>query len=671
MNLLKRAAAPVLTLMLLALLMAALTVPASAESSGTCGENLTWTLDDEGTLTISGTGEMSDSYPWRSQRDQIKAVVIEEGVTTIGRDAFNGYTNLASVELPEGLTEIGRYAFSGCTGLTGVIIPEGVTTIGSSAFSDCNNLAYAVIPESVTEIENSAFGWIDSLAWVYYPGDEAAWKKIGNEEHNSALKNAKKHFGDLYSGACGDKLTYRYDPDSATLTIEGSGDMYNYGLNSYGGTVEGQARKAPWVIFAKSITSVSLPDGLTSIGSYAFEGCENLTSISIPDGVITMGRNAFKDCSLLKSAGPADSGSNIEFGWRRTIPANAFFGANCLENVSLPDKLLKIGKLAFNDCVSLQKLVLPEGMELIEHKYERIYEDSIVDGCPLLDSLGGIGSGCAIEIPWEAACLEGLLRGNGNLKRVELPADVTEIGNNMFSGCSGLESFDIPSWVTKIGRRAFANCTSLQEITVPGAVGEINATFAGCTNLKEVRFANGATAIGPEAFKSCTELKTVYIPRSVKTIGENAFFDCEKLYDVYYTGDANDWGTTAISDGNKFLTTADFHYGQSVSGKAKTDIAAVEQTRTEDGKKAVQATDHCETGTKATAVGARYSADGQMLEVVTVELKPGQDTQLEIPAEDGTTIRFFTVDKKTSAPLSPTANLAVKDDQEKQEKTGE
>ena len=202
-------------------------VPVSAAddvvASGTCGENLTWTLSG-GTLTISGSGEMKnyswESVPWYSSRTTIQSVVIEDGVTYIGESAFWACSSLTSVVIPDSVTTIGGYAFSecnkltsvtipdsvttigsgtfgGCSSLTSVDIPEGVTTIGSGAFgvikvayqeySGCTNLQTVTLPERIKTIDYAAFNGCDNLSDVYYNGRKKAWNDI-----SKAIKTAEK-----------------------------------------------------------------------------------------------------------------------------------------------------------------------------------------------------------------------------------------------------------------------------------------------------------------------------------------------------------------------------------------------------------------------------------------------------------------------------------------------
>ena len=149
---------------LLLFLLLMLPLMAWADYSGTCGENLTWTyVEATQTLTISGTGEMKNyNYysraPWYSIQNNIKTVVIESGVTSIGSYAFSGCSGLTSVTIPNSVTSIGEGAFEECSGLTSVIIPNSVTSIGAGAFFNCSGLTSVTIPNSVTSIESSAFG---------------------------------------------------------------------------------------------------------------------------------------------------------------------------------------------------------------------------------------------------------------------------------------------------------------------------------------------------------------------------------------------------------------------------------------------------------------------------------------------------------------------------------
>ncbi|MCD8066898.1 MAG: leucine-rich repeat protein [Oscillospiraceae bacterium] len=248
-----------ITVALMCLCLAVSLVPMAladdAETSGTCGDNLTWTLAD-GVLTISGTGEMEDytfdsnPAPWylTEESQSFTTVIIEGGVTTIGSNAFSDCGGLTSITIPDSVTSIGRAAFSycfaltsitipnsvtsisdnafsSCEGLTSITIPDSVTTIGSAAFSFCSSLTSITIPNSVTSISNNtfsfcesltsitipnsvttigaeAFSFCESLTDVYYGGSEEAWNAIEiGEEENDYLTSATIHYSSTSDGA--------------------------------------------------------------------------------------------------------------------------------------------------------------------------------------------------------------------------------------------------------------------------------------------------------------------------------------------------------------------------------------------------------------------------------------------------------------------------------------
>jgi hypothetical protein len=220
--------------------------------SGTCGDNLTWTLTDDGLLTISGEGEMADykkpaDIPWYSLKNKIQTVDIQADVTNIGDYTFYGCSSLTSIAIPEGVTSIGVYAFAYCEGLTSITLPENVTSIGNYVFYECSSLTNITIPDTVTSIGNSAFYRCSSLTSVAIP-------------------------------------------DSVTS------------IGSYAFT------------YCTSLTSVTISNNVTSISAYAFFGCENLTSVVIPDGVTSIGMEAFYACTSLKSVTIPDSVTRIGGG---------------------------------------------------------------------------------------------------------------------------------------------------------------------------------------------------------------------------------------------------------------------------------------------------------------------------------------------------------------------
>ena len=199
----KRIFSFVLAVLMIASLLPATALAADIVDSGTCGaegdgSNLTWTLDSEGVLTISGSGDMHDygsfDAPWYGSKSMVKSAVIADGVTSIGVYAFYECRSLTSVTILDSVTLIDDAAFYNCSSLTSVTIPDSVTSIGSSAFEGCASLTSVTIPDSVTSIGWSAFKGCASLTDVYYAGSEAQWKAIQISYENDALLNANIHY---------------------------------------------------------------------------------------------------------------------------------------------------------------------------------------------------------------------------------------------------------------------------------------------------------------------------------------------------------------------------------------------------------------------------------------------------------------------------------------------
>ncbi len=308
--------------------------------SGNCGANVTYELDSNGLLTISGTGEMadyemqydsaSDEYittaPWGNQA---KMVVIGDGVTGIGAAAFSGCSGLTSVTMGSNVTNIGESAFRGCTGLTGIVLPGSVTGIGEYAFSNCVGMTTIEIPEGVTTLGNSAFFGCDNLKEVRYNARAAAnltglsgafrsagasvggVKVIFGESVEKIPSNIFSNCESLTSVTIGSNVTsigdnaflgckglveINYNARAAECTEDSfdSGD----GLKvTFGDSVE----RIPDYIFqdCPGLTSVTIGSSATTIGHYAFNRCTGLTSIKIPESMTNIGYMAFSGCTSL------------------------------------------------------------------------------------------------------------------------------------------------------------------------------------------------------------------------------------------------------------------------------------------------------------------------------------------------------------------------------------
>ena len=295
------------------------TEAAAAEiASGTCGDNLTWVLDDNGTLTISGTGDMTNysgagNAPWNSFLSPILNVVIEDGVTSIGCSAFWDCSGLTNITIPNGVTSIGDFAFYKCSSLTNVTIPNGVTSIGNSVFSSCFSLTSVTIPNGVTSIGRFAFWDCSGLT-------------------NITIPNGVISIGDSAFQVC-TSLT--------SVTIPNS--VISIGGSAFQGCI--------------NLTSITIPEGVTSIGTSAFATCSSLTSVTIPNGVTSIGSRAFCGCSSLTSITIPEAVTSIG-EW-------AFGHCDKLASITIPDSVISIGPSAFKYCRNLTSVVIGGKVNLI------------------------------------------------------------------------------------------------------------------------------------------------------------------------------------------------------------------------------------------------------------------------------------------------------------------
>ena len=318
--------------MVLTMLPLGLVETAWAASSGTCGDKLTWSLSDDGTLTISGTGKMKDygdNYgmsvaPWYVGSSQVKTVIIEDGVTIIGDRAFDGCTKLTRVVIPDSVTSIGYSSFRGCYSLPSVAIPDSVTSIGDSAFAYCKALTGITLSGSVTSIGSCAFQSCDSLTSV-------------------TMQNGVTDIGDNAFTYC-KNLTSVTIPNSVK-TI-GTSAFYNCaGLTRV--TIPGSVTRIEQDTFkgCSGLTSVTISDGVTSIESGAFRDCTSLTSVTIPGSVTSIEGYAFAYCSALTSL--------IIHDGTTSIGISAFMNCTSLGSVTIPRSVTDIGGYAFSSCRSL------------------------------------------------------------------------------------------------------------------------------------------------------------------------------------------------------------------------------------------------------------------------------------------------------------------------------
>lgn len=417
--------------------------PRSIEpQSGTCGDNATWSISAEGVLTISGTGAIGDytenDAPWQSLRADITAIVIEKGITRIGNYAFHDCWVATSAVLPEGLVEIGENAFRSCGALEEIDLPPELTTIGIGAFYYTSALTSITIPGSV-ETFLDAFN--DS-------GLETVTIENGVDEVDSyAFCNC-------------------YHLKSVTLpdSIQSIG---NYAFSG-----------------CQQLEELDLPDGITSFGEYAFantaisefefpEGASinagvlqntSITSIVIPQGVTTIGQNAFYGCENLATVTFPSTLTRIEGG---------AFSYTALTSLHLPDGVEFIGHSAFRECNVLETVTMTDSVTTMD--------DNAFDHCDILRSVTLSDQIETIGLQTFSQCKK--------LETIHLPASLKTIGNDAFQYCESLRSVTLPEGVERIGSLAFRGCGALEAVVLPASVKEISggygndAAFNSCGNV--------------------------------------------------------------------------------------------------------------------------------------------------------------------------------------------
>ncbi len=478
--------------LLAAILLLCSTVVSAETYSGTCGENVNWSLDTEtGVLNISGTGEMTNygyvpPVPWWDHRGNITTVNINNGVTSIGNSAFHYCNSLTSITIPNSVTTIGDCAFESCDDLTSITIPNSVTSIGYGAFRNCDGLTSITIPNSVTSIGGDAFHECSALTSITIPNGVTS---IGSRAFYCCTGLTSVTIGNSVTtiGDCAFESCYR-------------------------------------------LTSVTIPGSVTSIGDDAFSVCTGLKSITIPNSVTSIGIGAFYGCSSLTSIVVDEENSVYDSreGCNAIIESATITLIQGCMNTIIPNSVTSIGEGAFSGCDGVTEITIPNSVTSIGR--------GAFLGCYSLTS---------ITIPHSVTSIgDDAFRGCGGLTSVTIPGSVTSIGDYAFSVCNGLTSVTIGNGVTSIGDCAFSVCDGLTSIVVDEGNSVYdsregcNAIIETATNTLVVGCKNSTipgtvTSIGDSAFRYCTGLTSITIPNSVTSIGEDAFWDCYDLTDIY------------------------------------------------------------------------------------------------------------------------------------------
>lgn len=372
--------------------------------------------------------------------------------------------------------------------------------------------------------------WLITLTMLceLLPLGTFAQSDIGQSLAQAVAQNLEEENSEaVTAGKCGDSLTWSLSSDG-TLTISGTGDMYDFGYNEY---------PCPWRRYendlSAQITHVVIENGVTSIGNSAFYQLTNLADVVIPEGITRIGNDAFSMCSSLPEVALPSSLSSLG--------TQAFALCSALTGIDFPSAITEIPHGAFESCTSLQYADLPNNLSTISSR--AFFECTSLAGIVFPDSLIKIG-----ELAF-CRCR--------SLRTIIIPSNVTEISNSTFAHCEKLTKIVLPDSVTAIGSNAFSGC-ALEAVTLPSELTNLgNAAFSYCP-LFFVSLPSSLVSIPSDAFAACHQLKSIYIPISISFIHQNAFADT-RLTDVYYEGDELQWDSLVTTQHLAF-DEASIHY---------------------------------------------------------------------------------------------------------------
>lgn len=460
--------------------------------------------------------------------------VIPNTVEYINANAFNGRTNLSTINIPASVKKINNYAFDGCTNLREVWCEsETPVSIQPTSFANISSNAVLYVPtiEAVAEYEAST--WNNYFSEI----------KIGKKEEN---------------GMSWGLIPYGTETGKYTLWISGIEELGNFSAEggapwskdidkivevdvSYGVKRIGHSAFKDFGTAGTEVT-FNLPSSLVSIADYAFSSCPTLKNITIPASVETIGAACFRSCPALESF-TFEEGSKLT-----SIAQNAFGECPTLKNVTIPASVKTIGRECFAWCRALESVTFEKGSKLTTIGNKLFYACYALKSITIPASVETIGEYCFYcctalesvtfeEVSKLTSIAQKAFGECPALKSITIPASVETIGEFCFAYCYALESvtFEKGSKLTTIGDNAFDSCEALKSITIPASVETVGQyCFAWCEALEHVTFEEGCelTAIEGHAFHGCKALKNITIPASVETIGEYSFAGCSELSSV-------------------------------------------------------------------------------------------------------------------------------------------
>ena len=454
----------------------------------------------------------------------LENVVISNSVASIGESAFEGCYSLINISLPNNIKRIEEYTFRDCSALKNVQIPDSVTSINFGAFSGCCSLVNINLPQSISGIADYVFYDCSNLKEISIP---AGVRYIGmysfencTNLNNVVVPHTITQISEHAFYNCTDLMTYHIGKE-----------VYYVGKNAFSGcpklklTIDADNKEfslVDGVLYDKEIREILyIPDAIKSVvvpktvGCLsAFERNTNIVEVRFEEGSsIAIGQSVFSGCSSLV---------NIVIPYGATFIGDyAFYGCKSLTSIVIPETVTTIGRYAFGDCCSLVSIIIPKKVTSIE--------EYLFYGCSSLAS---------VAIPETVTTIgSGAFSGCNSLTSVIIPETVVDIGNYAFSR-GGLTSVKIPSNITSIGEGLFDGCSSLASVAIPETVTAIeDEAFQNCSNLTNITIPSRLTILNDYVFYGCNSLTSIEIPCGINSIGTNAFYGCNNLYKIVNKSD--------------------------------------------------------------------------------------------------------------------------------------
>ena len=557
-----------LILFLALLLVLVLCKTGFTESAGSCGDTLSWTIN-HGTLIISGQGDMydytSNSSPWNNNIE-ITSCIIEEGVLSIGNNAFSSCKSINSVLLPSTLKTISERAFYGCESLEEIVVPNSVTNIGSAAFQG-TKIKSITLP--FVGASRNATGYKGTFGYIFGYGTVAtATASIDDATYQCKID------GKYYYYYIPDTLTSVSVTDASVIPanafhncefpISILSEIESVGENAFNGckgltslSFLGNISEIPEGTFSRcsGLTAVVLPDSILKIGVNAFKNCDKMVSIHLPDTLTYIENDSFNGCSSLSGIVFPDT--------LKTISERAFYGCENLEEVVVPNSVINIDSAAFRG-TKIKSITLPfVGASRNATGYKGTFGYIFGYGtvATATASIDDATYQCKIDGKYYYYYIPDTLTSVSVTDASVIPAnafhncefpisilsEIESVGENAFNGCKGLTSLSFLGNISEIPEGTFSRCSGLTAVVLPDSILKIGVNaFKNCDKMVSIHLPDTLTYIENDSFSGCSSLSSIVFPDTLKTISEQAFYACESLENIIVPNSVTNIGSAAF-----------------------------------------------------------------------------------------------------------------------------